>query len=160
MTLLLATLLALTLSSTCCRPSFLHLLPFFHSLTHSQPHSHCAPSPSGNGFSKERYAKLGLARPSPPKEWLAKKAEEERNASQLPAITAGTSYGLEGLRLLEGMDTPHAAGAITNPSAYRDPTRKSAGPQAAEEKSSAASGLLKSFGASSSFGNPTRKFAP
>lgn len=125
---------------------------------------------SGNGFSKERYAKLGLARPKPPKEWLEKKAleddEEEQGgrAGQHPELTAGTSYGLEGLRLLEGMEQPHAAGAITNPTAYQNPSRKTAAP-AKKPTTTAAKSLLKSLGSSggagaTGFGNPTRKFAP
>ena len=131
---------------------------------------------SGNGFSAERYAKLGLQRPKPPSEFLRKKAEEEQAAASLlegglpssasRAITEGTSYGLEGLRLLEGMEAPHDAGAIVNPAAYRDPARKSAGPggRASVGKappSGAAAGLLKSLGTGkSAFGKPTRSFGP
>ena len=117
---------------------------------------------SGNGFSAERYEKLGLARPKPPSAFLNRVAEEEAHT---PAITAGTSYGLEGLRMLEGMEAPHEAGAIVNPGAYADPARKSARPGDAAAKkappsSSAAAGLLKSLGSGkSTFGNPSRKFA-
>ena len=93
---------------------------------------------SGNGFSKERYAKLGLERPRPPDELIKKVAAEQQSA-----ITASTMHGLESLRLLEGKDQPHAPGAITNPIAYREPERKSAMP-----------------GFTASFGNPTRGFTP
>ena len=50
---------------------------------------------SGNGFSKERYAKLGLERPQPPPGVLA-------------AVQAGARQGIESLRGEED-------GAITNP---------------------------------------------
>ena len=101
---------------------------------------------SGNGFSKERYAKLGLERPRPPDSLLKKVAAE-----QPKSLTAATSYGLEGLRAFEGMQQPHAAGAITNPAAYRDPAKKS-GPGA-----QAASSTAPKF--AGSFGNPTRGFS-
>ena len=103
---------------------------------------------------------MGLARPKPPSAFLNKVAETEAHT---PAITAGTSYGLEGLRMLEGMEAPHEAGAIVNPGAYADPARKSARPGGGVNKapsSSAAAGLLKSLGSGkSTFGNPSRKFA-
>ncbi|KAL1519233.1 hypothetical protein AB1Y20_003492 [Prymnesium parvum] len=98
---------------------------------------------SGNGFSKERYAKLGLARPQPPGKWLEAKAAETQRT-----LADGTAHGLEALRAFEGRDKAHALGAITNPQAYRDPARKSA-PAVSISKFSG-----------SNFGNPTRKFSP
>ena len=46
---------------------------------------------SGNGFSKERYAKLGLARPKPPDEYLKKKVGRARAAHPY-ANTRGTLH--------------------------------------------------------------------
>lgn len=102
---------------------------------------------SGNGFSKERYAKLGLQRPRPPDSLLKKVAAEQSASPKQLGLTAATAHGLESLRSFEGMDQSHAAGAITNPAAYRDPAKKS-GP-----------GSMPKF-SSSSFGNPTRGFSP
>ena len=99
---------------------------------------------SGNGFSKERYSKLGLERPKPPEAFLKKKAAEQQ---QQQRVLEGTRHGLESLRTFEGMQQPHALGAIANPQAYRDPAKKSA-PK------------VPTFAAAGGFGNPTRKFTP
>ena len=65
-------------------------------------------------------------------------------------LAAATAHGLESLRSFEGMEQPHAPGAITNPSAYKDPAKKSAAPK-----------NLPKFGfGGGSFGNPTRGFTP
>ena len=103
---------------------------------------------SGNGFSKERYAKLGLNRPRPPESLLKKVAAEQHasTAQKELGLAAGTTYGLESLRTFEGMALPHAPGAIVNPAAYRDPAKKSAVPKFAA--------------GGSGFGNPTRAFVP
>ena len=103
---------------------------------------------SGNGFSQERYEKLGLQRPKPPESFLKQKAAEQ----QQEAIE-GTTYGLESLRAFEGMKQPHALGAITNPSAYRDPAKKSGQGAAVPSRTPV-------FAAAGSFSNPTRKFTP
>ena len=96
---------------------------------------------SGNGFSKERYTKLGLQRPTPPSSMLEQAAQKRRGAGRDvdASIVAATGQGLECLRLHEGMATPHAPGAITNPNA---PQYK--GPPAHKFNSS--------------MGNPTRTF--
>ena len=116
---------------------------------------------SGNGFSKERYAKLGLQRPKAPdglkgsglvEQQPSKPAARDADAN---ALHAGVAHGLESLRRFEGMESPHAPGAITNPSAYSDPARKSA--PAAHGR---AAKLASLFDSSSSIGNPTRRFTP
>ena len=96
---------------------------------------------SGNGFSSDRYEKLGFNRPRPPDALLAKVAADQKQLG----VSAGTTYGLESLRAFEGMALPHDPGAIVNPSAYREPAKKSAVPK---------------FAAGGSFGNPTRSFTP
>ena len=61
------------------------------------------------------------------------------------------------------MDAPHAAGAITNPDAYRQPTKKSAAPEshsgaAAAASKKATAPAASKFAFAGSLGNPTRKF--
>lgn len=71
---------------------------------------------SGNGFSKERYAKLGLERPRPPQSVL----------EQAAAVRQGAGQGLEALRAAERVgEELHQPGAITNPShsAYARPVK-------------------------------------
>ena len=104
---------------------------------------------SGNGFSKERYAKLGLERPRPPDSLLKKVAAEQAAAPKQLGLAAATAHGLESLRAFEGMEMPHAPGAITNPSAYREPAKKSGPGQA-----------LPKFAAGFGGANPTRSFTP
>jgi len=73
---------------------------------------------SGNGFSKERYAKLGLERPRPPQSVLA----------QAAAVRQGAGQGLEALRAAERVgEELHQPGAITNPAhhAHARPVRGS-----------------------------------
>ena len=75
----------------------------------------------------------------------------------------GTAHGLESLRSFEGMAGKHAPGAITNPAAYAEPSRKSApavGMPAADLMVSKFAQFGGSSSSSMSFGNPTRKFAP
>ena len=72
-------------------------------------------------------------------------------AEQSQAVLDGTAHGLESLRRFEGMRAPHGLGAITNPKAYQDPSRKSA---------PSAKGALPAFSSAGGFGNPTRKFSP
>lgn len=83
---------------------------------------------SGNGFSKSRYDKLGLARPSPPPGYLSAGgggapdqlgATDAGAAAAAAALRVGAGQGLESLRLAEGMGRSHAPGAITNPPSYR-----------------------------------------
>ena len=119
---------------------------------------------SGNGFSKERYAKLGLEKPRPPESLLKKVAAEQDRMLEGPpqqkqiGFAAATAHGLESLRAFEGMSQPHAAGAITNPSAYKDPSKKSAAPQEeARQQEKPKPAMLPSFG--TGFGNPTRGFS-
>ena len=71
---------------------------------------------SGNGFSKERYAKLGLERPRPPQSVL----------EQAAAVRQGAGQGLEALRAAERAgEELHQPGAITNPAhhAYARPVK-------------------------------------
>ncbi len=84
---------------------------------------------SGNGFSRERYAKLGLERPQVPEEVIQM---QERRAKERAHVTAqseglatAAGHGLESLRAKEGMAQPHAPGAITNPRFY-DTSRNNA----------------------------------
>lgn len=79
---------------------------------------------SGNGFSKARYDKLGLARPAPPQQFLERNGSSAAaagggTAAAAEALRAGAGQGLESLRSVEGMREPHAPGAITNPASYR-----------------------------------------
>ena len=91
---------------------------------------------SGNGFSTDRYKKLGLQRPRPPREVIDEAAQRQRQQllggqpHQQQMLVDATAHGLESLRAFESMDAPHAAGAITNPDGYRDPAKKSAPPTA------------------------------
>ena len=55
---------------------------------------------------------------------------QQQGREELELVDA-TTYGLESLRMFEGMgEQPHAAGAIVNPAGYRDPAKKSAPPPA------------------------------
>ena len=113
---------------------------------------------SGNGFSKQRYEKLGLERPKPPDAYLDSQGGTAARALEhkAPALHAGVAHGLESLRRFEGMASPHAPGAITNPSAYADPARKSAPSVQKNEKFAS----LFSGSSAAGFSNPTRKFVP
>lgn len=115
---------------------------------------------SGNGFSSERYAKLGLERPKPPEDWLESKSSL---TEQKQRVMEGTAHGLEALRTFEGRDEAHQLGAIANPKAYQNPARKSA-PSKLVSSGSASTPQGNLFCAppkamqmfdSSSFGNPT-----
>ena len=73
---------------------------------------------SGNGFSASRYEKLGLVRPKLPA-GMGQPLVKDNTQAVADSLRAGTSYGLESLRLSEGLQQPHAPGAITNHSSYQ-----------------------------------------
>jgi len=73
---------------------------------------------SGNGFSEKRYEKLGLERPPLP-QGVGQPLLKDSTQAAADSLRAGTGYGLESLRLSEGLQQPHDPGAITNPSSYK-----------------------------------------
>ncbi len=121
---------------------------------------------SGNGFSKERYEKLGLERPKAPEGLVKKSGLAMKHQPPQDPLQAGVAHGLESLRHFEGMQSPHAPGAITNPTAYApgavtNPTNAANVARKPATSSGTAAKMVNLFSTSSSgFGNPTRKFAP
>ena len=98
---------------------------------------------SGNGFSSDRYAKLGLERPQAPSELV----QLASAGSGVRCLEAATTHGLETLRSFKEMRSDCTPGAITNPTA-------AAGLRRRTNSTAAAPSALPAFGAG------LRKFAP